>query len=520
VKFLTSLILFFFITNSLEAQDQKPETFVITAKEDKTRFKELFESTQIGLEFLNKDSGNFDGLLPQSDFSALEEALKLNKFEDYLEKSKPVKIVVKKESENITLTYAIDPTHFLVTTLGKSILESQNEVNIKSNYQDLYENLEPQEKKLFVSADKVSKLDQKNAILQYEKLLKALPKLQDARNTNKQFSKTDLNKSIPNLDCLSVTGFDNYSGDSGRWCKAEDFATNSLVGKSRLISSGKISCVKDQGRRGTCASFAIAGAIESLAPSRNFSEQYIYFKAEVMSGSGRWTYGLHTSWALSDLKNQNANIPLEKAWVYNYSFDLDTDDGPSGSFMKYPNSCNRYEPTRDSQNSQNQCSDQAFQSINWSKNDFFQTFSYSEPELVTSSNRLKIRRVDDLWSLWGQDTTLSNVIETVNRRNSPRPVIASIALADSFYNPQPGRNKGYVLLKSDRKVVGHHAILIMGFIKNADLPEGTPANVSRGYFVVKNSWGVGFGDCGFLYISYNYMKKFGVGFQKIYTENL
>jgi C1A family cysteine protease len=188
--------------------------------------------------------------------------------------------------------------------------------------------------------------------------------------------------------------------------------------------------------------------------------------------------------------------------------------------MKYPNSCNRYEPTRDSQNSQNQCSDQAFQSGDWSKNDFFQTFSYSEPELVTSSNRLKIRRVDDLWSFGGQDATLSNVIETVNRRNSPRPVIASIALADSFYNPQPGRNKGYVLLKSDRKVVGHHAILIMGFIKNADLPEGTPANVSRGYFVVKNSWGVGFGDCGFLYISYNYMKKLGVGFQKIYTENL
>jgi hypothetical protein len=64
-----------------------------------------------------------------------------------------------------------------------------------------------------------------------------------------------------------------------------------------------------------------------------------------------------------------------------------SDDGPTGSFMEYPNSCNRYEPTRDISNTKNQCSNQAFQSSNWRMDRFFQTFNYTEPELVTTSNQ-------------------------------------------------------------------------------------------------------------------------------------
>jgi C1A family cysteine protease len=51
--------------------------------------------------------------------------------------------------------------------------------------------------------------------------------------------------------------------------------------------------------------------------------------------------------------------------------------------------------------------------------------------------------------------------------------------------------------------------MICGYVDNNHLPTNAPAGDGGGYFVVKNSWGTYHGDCGFVYLPYNYMRDYG-----------
>ena len=51
---------------------------------------------------------------------------------------------------------------------------------------------------------------------------------------------------------------------------------------------------------------------------------------------------------------------------------------------------------------------------------------------------------------------------------------------------------------------------VVGYVQNRDLPQGIPVADGGGYFVVKNSWGRNYGDGGFSYVPYTYMKLYAV----------
>ena len=107
-----------------------------------------------------------------------------------------------------------------------------------------------------------------------------------------------------------------------------------------------------------------------------------------------------------------------------------------------------------------------------------------------------------------------------------KPVIYSFAVAPSFY---PDAN-GYVRYNgphcpvttgSDGKPVcttapgcecdiGGHAVLITGLIDNEDLPAGAPAGSGGGYVIIKNSWGNCYGDAGYAYLPYDWVKAYGM----------
>jgi C1A family cysteine protease len=70
-------------------------------------------------------------------------------------------------------------------------------------------------------------------------------------------------------------------------------------------------------------------------------------------------------------------------------------------------------------------------------------------------------------------------------------------ILDKYGNPQISR--------------GGHAMLIVGYNRGTALP----------YFICKNSWGVGYGTGGYLYISYDYMRtyaKYGYITQKVKVD--
>ena len=54
-----------------------------------------------------------------------------------------------------------------------------------------------------------------------------------------------------------------------------------------------------------------------------------------------------------------------------------------------------------------------------------------------------------------------------------------------------------------------HCVCITGFVQNEDLPQGVSPGAGGGYFIVKNSWGTDFGDCGFAYVPYTWATQWG-----------
>lgn len=73
------------------------------------------------------------------------------------------------------------------------------------------------------------------------------------------------------------------------------------------------------------------------------------------------------------------------------------------------------------------------------------------------------------------------------------PFVIGISVYQSFES-QDVANTGYVPLpKNNEQLLGGHALLAVGY-RDADL-----------LFIVRNSWGTGFGDNGYIYIPYAYL---------------
>jgi C1A family cysteine protease len=90
----------------------------------------------------------------------------------------------------------------------------------------------------------------------------------------------------------------------------------------------------------------------------------------------------------------------------------------------------------------------------------------------------------------------------------------SISTPNAFRNPDAN---GYVNYNpADPPPTGRHAILAVGFVDNADLPAGVPDDPDgRGYVIIKNSWGIGYGDCGFSYLSTEFLRQWGIAYRYV-----
>ena len=73
------------------------------------------------------------------------------------------------------------------------------------------------------------------------------------------------------------------------------------------------------------------------------------------------------------------------------------------------------------------------------------------------------------------------------------PIVFGITVYESFESPEVART-GHVPMPSKKeKVLGGHALLIVGF--KDDTSE----------FIVRNSWSASFGDAGYIYLPYAYV---------------
>jgi C1A family cysteine protease len=75
------------------------------------------------------------------------------------------------------------------------------------------------------------------------------------------------------------------------------------------------------------------------------------------------------------------------------------------------------------------------------------------------------------------------------------PVVFGFTVYDSFESPDVAKTGNMPMPKTDEKILGGHAVALVGF------------DDSRNVFIVRNSWGENWGDKGYFYMPYDFIKN-------------
>lgn len=252
-----------------------------------------------------------------------------------------------------------------------------------------------------------------------------------------------------------------------------------------------VTCVKDQGNRGSCVSFGITGAVESNIASQkhrwvNLAEERLYYWAKVPTpyGDGLDTAGVMSSMALSGFK-----FPWEYQWDYNRSPSRhDWDPIPL-----YTNSCVGY--------SGEHCSDTAHQGdlVCTDVLGFkFCAYDGSAP----GSSGFKLTGSMELWAFGsGLANSMARMFLALKI-----PMVLSFAVTPSFdHAASNGIATWFGPFEGNR---GGHAVEMVGFIDNDKLPAGTQPGAGGGYYIIKNSWGSCWKDGGYIYLPYQWVNDY------------
>jgi len=285
--------------------------------------------------------------------------------------------------------------------------------------------------------------------------------------------------------CALEKGFE--MGTDGVNGTCESYAANGILRTVDFPLKNDLTCVRDQGRRGTCVAFGSTAAIESAVHVSNgnkvnLSEQHAYWYGETSVGyNGRYTYGLNTADYLQELDASGYELPREKIWNYNPSLQRDDQSGNI-----YPDSCDGY--------SGEECTDFAFQS-----DEVLIAGIPTYPDPMPNAAAFGLSEATEIGTSAGNLDFGKLLLE------SDIPLVVAVDVTNSFISPDAD---GYVTYVAGEASRGGHAMEVAGWVENADLPAAAPDGSGGGYFVLKNSWGEDAGDCGYFYVPFNYMLEY------------
>jgi hypothetical protein len=479
------------VTRPFHPVKKKPYKFSVEGKEVTQQEEQKQHYLQLAVEYLQKNPNEISDYMDKRTFKVLAKLIMSGKKEE-LQRFDAPKVIYQRGGEKGKLLLQGDVTN--LADLGQSLVDANNQKNLLGVYKRAYYLLSRSQRASF----KDPKL-----------LTKAKPKLLKLYLTNLGKILTDI-RFVPveptspgwKWDCDDEIGQQyNGTGDNARRCQKSDFHPDSLWKNSTSAQfplKYYHTCIKSQGSRGTCVSFAINAAVESALmvkenKSYNLAEQYTYFYGEIYSNhSGRYSYGLNTGSAVKKMDSKNIKFQYEKWWEYNPSSDIEDKSGD-----KYPDSCVGYPGEM--------CTEYAFQAQEsitgfWP----FKNYHYTVPYRGTSKN-IQIVDTSNIWMSWNKNLSLDLAI---NLTMAKQPLVVSFNVKQNFMDVG---SDGYVYHESNQDQRGGHASVILGFVPNNKLPAGvTPAD-EKGFFIVKNSWGTWNGDCGYYYVDYKYFRKYAKG---------
>lgn len=311
-------------------------------------------------------------------------------------------------------------------------------------------------------------------------------------------------------DCSAETGWEPGGADTenSARCATADYAGLGLMKNLDWLLKDDLTCVKDQANRGTCVAHTVAANVETMirvqggAPE-NLAEQDLYFWAKTQTSlTDRYVDGLVPDEVYDALDAQDFRIQYERIWNYNQS-PLRSAPPPAAN-NQFAGSCDL------ANYSGEMCTEYAFQA----QEALIGPLNYlylSPTRAATGWQTQRWTSLPDLGYAGLPDFQIDTAILFLE---GEYPVHLSFVVPPSFRNPDAN---GYVQHNPGDIIVplkGSHSALAVGFVANADLPAGAPPDPDgRGYVIVKNSWGTGTADCGFFYVSTEFLRQWAYAYR-------
>lgn len=281
-----------------------------------------------------------------------------------------------------------------------------------------------------------------------------------------------------------------------------------------------ITPVRNQGRRGTCWTFAGVAALESREmvvndKTLNLSEQFLAHREKLLwarddlhDGDSPWSM-------LSNAVKHAATIPPEAYWTYNpapnrpnNAFQADdpataANEQVEGTPASYKDACKEYAPT-------GTCSESSHQSpLVCTKFPLIGQFC-GYAAVQSSPTGVSANALVTLWSDYHDPKTATPVFPLATLKTLLRGGVAVVARLQVNSTFNAGKD-GFLTSTSEAFGGGGHFVLIVGYVSNATLASrlpNAPKGAGGGYFIVKNSWGCDDADGGFRYVPVDYVKKY------------
>jgi C1A family cysteine protease len=282
-------------------------------------------------------------------------------------------------------------------------------------------------------------------------------------------------------------------------------SSSGLVANFNFPAKSMLTCIRNQGNRGTCHIFAAISAIEELIARDtgvyvNLSEEDLMENSKLVWSSDYYNDGGFSSQDLENAQLFGYKFAFEKTWDYNPSLSQPNPPGYeySGSCLNYPSSepgCSTTAPQ-----AQGFCIPGPFGPCGLSP------FQNPDPSPYSSAG------VSYIWNPANKDLSVGYIFLALAFNNA---VILGFDETQAFKNAS--NTKGYITyippelsIFSDPSLGGHE-IHIIGYVSNEDIAANpntasvTPGS-GGGYFIIKNSWGASVGDAGYYYMPVDYLK--------------
>ena len=280
-------------------------------------------------------------------------------------------------------------------------------------------------------------------------------------------------------------------------------SSSGLVANFNFPAKNLLTCIRNQGKRGTCHIFAAISAVEEIIARdtdvfANLSEQDLMENEKLVWSPDYYNDGGSSGQDLENAQSHGYHFAFEKTWDYNPSFSR-----PKPPAYQYINSCNGYPSTEPG------CSADAPQANGFCVPGISFACGLS-PFVNPNPSPYSSAGVHYLWSPFSKDISVS-MIQLALAANDA--VILGFNATQAFQNAANGNGfMQYIpagLFFVDPSIGGHE-VHIVGYVSNEDIA-ANPNTASAtpgpggGYFIIKNSWGA-VGDAGYIYMPVNYLK--------------